>query len=97
VKKYPKIVQCDKRGQIVIPKDIREELGIGEGTGFWAFSISDEGILLKKIPREDLPSDSPIIQKLKEKSDKIPLKKKSIDKAVDTYKKSRSKNNLEEL
>jgi AbrB family looped-hinge helix DNA binding protein len=96
VKRYPKIVQCDKRGQIVIPKDMREELGIDEGTGFWMYSISDEGILLKKIPLEDLPEDSPIVQKLKEKADKLKIKKESIDKSVKQYKKKPS-SKLEEL
>ena len=40
MKKYPKVVQCDKRGQIVIPKDIRNELKIDEGTGFWMYSLA---------------------------------------------------------
>jgi len=44
----PKIVQVDKRGQIVIPKDVRNELQIGNKTNFWIYSITDEGILLKK-------------------------------------------------
>ena len=43
-----KIVQVDKRGQIVIPKDIRLELGISSKTNFWVYSVTDEGILLKK-------------------------------------------------
>ncbi|MFT4310038.1 MAG: AbrB/MazE/SpoVT family DNA-binding domain-containing protein, partial [Candidatus Woesearchaeota archaeon] len=54
MKKYPKIVQCDKRGQIVIPKEIRQDLGIDEGCGFWVFSITDEGILLKKMDAPQL-------------------------------------------
>ena len=45
---FPKIVQVDKRGQIVIPKDIRAELGITPNTNFWVYSVTDEGILLKK-------------------------------------------------
>lgn len=44
----PKIVQVDKRGQIVIPKDVREELNIDVSTKFWIYSITDQGILLKK-------------------------------------------------
>ncbi|MFW6449664.1 MAG: AbrB/MazE/SpoVT family DNA-binding domain-containing protein, partial [Nanoarchaeota archaeon] len=31
MKKYPKVVQCDSRGQIVIPKNVRQKLDIGEG------------------------------------------------------------------
>ena len=41
-------VKVSKKGQIVIPKDVRRDLGIEEGSGFWVFSVGDEGILLKK-------------------------------------------------
>lgn len=95
MKKYPKIVQCDARGQIVIPKDIRQELGIEEGSGFWMFSISEEGILLKKIQDEKL-DDSAIINKIKEKSAKIGVKTENVDKSVKAYK-DRSSGRLEEL
>jgi AbrB family looped-hinge helix DNA binding protein len=44
----PKIVQVDKRGQIVIPKDVRNQLNINNKTNLWVYSITDEGILLKK-------------------------------------------------
>lgn len=47
-KEFVKIVQCDKRGQIVIPKKIRLELGIEEGAAFWIYKTDDE-IRLKKI------------------------------------------------
>ena len=70
MKKYPKIVQVDKRGQIVIPKDIRDELRIDEGTGFWCYTITDEGILLKKIDAVELEQQERILSKLEEKSDK---------------------------
>ena len=45
-----KISQIDNRGQIVIPKEIREKLKISPGTGFYIYNISSDGILLKKIP-----------------------------------------------
>lgn len=95
MKKYPKIVQCDSRGQIVIPKDIRQELGIDEGTGFWMFSISDEGILLKKIKDENL-SDSSAVRKISDKSQKLGVKKSNLDKTVKKYKRKRG-GRLEEI
>ena len=91
MKKYPKIVQVDKRGQIVIPKDIREELRIDEGTGFWVYTITDEGILLKKIDAVELEQQERILSKLEEKSDKIKIKKENITKSVKSYKKTKDR------
>jgi AbrB family looped-hinge helix DNA binding protein len=89
MKKFPRIVQCDKRGQIVIPKEIRQELGIEEGTGFFMYSISDEGVLLKKIAPKELSNEDKVVSELKEKADKISLSKEKIDKAVKDYKKTK--------
>lgn len=88
MKKYPKIVQCDGRGQIVIPKDIRNELDIEDGTGFFMYSISEEGILLKKITSKEL-EDEDVMKKLEEKADKINVKKKNLEKAKESYKPKR--------
>ena len=49
MKKYPTLVQCDKRGQIVIPKNIRLDLGINGNKGFVVYSVTGEGILLKIV------------------------------------------------
>lgn len=89
MKKYPKLVQCDKRGQIVIPKEIRQDLGIEEGTGFFMYSISDEGVLLKKITPEELSNEDKILSELREKAGKISLNKEKIEKAVKDYKKTK--------
>ncbi len=47
MERYPRIVQVDKRGQIVIPKEVRKELGITSRIPMWVYSIGEEGILLK--------------------------------------------------
>jgi len=92
MKKFPKIVQCDKRGQIVIPKDIRRELGLDEGSGFYMYSIQDEGILLKKIPLETLEDNENIINEIIDKSDKINIDPKKINSAKELYKKTKEGN-----
>ncbi len=89
VKKYPKLVQCDKRGQIVIPKDIRRELKIDEGTGFWMYTVTEEGILLKKVDAPSLGKHEEIVNKLDEKADRIKIKRKNIKKSVAKYKKTK--------
>jgi AbrB family looped-hinge helix DNA binding protein len=89
VKKYPKIVQADARGQIVIPKDIRNELKIDEGTGFYMYTISEEGILLKKIPAKELEEHKELLGELREKAAMIGIKKENVEKSVKEYKKSR--------
>ena len=71
MKKYPKIVQCDGRGQIVIPKDMRSDLKIDEGTGFWLYSVTDEGILLKIVQPKELSDHQHILDELESKSSKI--------------------------
>jgi len=40
--------RASSKGQVVIPQDIREELGIKEGTPF-AVAVQDRTIVLKKI------------------------------------------------
>lgn len=96
MKKFPKIVQCDGRGQIVIPKDMRVELGIDEGTGFWMFSITEEGILLKMIPNQTISEDDHIMREITQKANKIDVKTDNVKKSVQAYKK-RKGGRLEEI
>jgi AbrB family looped-hinge helix DNA binding protein len=88
MKKFPKLVQCDKRGQIVIPKEVRQDLGIEEGTGFYMYVVTEEGILLKKLEEPNLENDSSL-QKLTEKAEKINMSKDNLNKTVEDYKKTK--------
>lgn len=92
MKKYPKLVQVDKRGQIVIPKDIRADLGINEGTGFWVYSIEKEGILLKKVEPQPLEEHKEMINEIENKATKIHVKMENVRKAVQKYKKTKEGN-----
>ncbi|MFC1753960.1 hypothetical protein ACFL96_11320, partial [Thermoproteota archaeon] len=69
---------------------------IAEGTGFWMFSITDEGILLKKIEHEELSEDHSIITEVMDKSSKIKVKKENVKKTIQGYKKRRG-GKLEEI
>ncbi|MFO7710346.1 MAG: AbrB/MazE/SpoVT family DNA-binding domain-containing protein [Candidatus Woesearchaeota archaeon] len=92
MKKYPRIVQCDKRGQIVIPKDIRNELKIDEGSGFWMYTVTDEGILLKKIEDPNLTESDSTVSELSEKAEKIDLNKANLHDTIEKYKKTKDGN-----
>ena len=91
MKKYPKTIQCDDRGQLVIPKDIRSELGIKEGTGFWVHSIVNEGILLKKVLAPSLDEEE-IITEIDNKSDKLGIKKEHIKRTLRIYQQKKEGN-----
>jgi AbrB family looped-hinge helix DNA binding protein len=96
MKRYAKIVQCDTRGQIVIPKDVRQELGIEEGTGFYMYIIENEGVLLKTIPQRELSEHTHIVKEIEVNAEKIDVKKKNLDESVQKYKKT-SKGNIQNL
>jgi AbrB family looped-hinge helix DNA binding protein len=96
MRKFAKIIQSDKRGQIVIPKDVRRELNIDEGTGFYLYVIENEGILLKTIPNKDLAEHSHIVKEIEVNADKINIKKQNVDQSVENYKK-KSKGNFENI
>ena len=95
MKKYPRIVQSDSRGQIVIPKDIRQELGIDEGSAFWVYSVGDEGILLKKIEEKSI-EDSKEISEISDKAEKLGISKHKVAQTKEQYKKSK-RGKLEEI
>lgn len=79
----------------MIPKDVRSELRVDEGSAFWMYSITDEGILLKLVPRQELTSDSPIVSKVKEKASAIKVNPKNIDQSIAKYNKGSGR--LEEI
>ena len=93
MKRYPKVIQCDERGQLVIPKVIRTDLGIGTGTGFWLHCITEEGILLKKVEAPDLKDDE-MVKEIKEKAEKLGLNKSNLNKTLASYD-NKTEGNLE--
>lgn len=85
MKKYAKTVSCDSRGQLVIPKEVRKELSIEEGTAFWVFIFEEEGILLKRASEETLEHHDHVVKELYDKSDKLGIDKRNITKAIQNY------------
>lgn len=50
------VVSTDKSGRLVIPKSLREELGIGEDTKFLISSSENGRVSLQKLDIEEIAS-----------------------------------------
>ncbi len=85
MKKFDKPVSCDSRGQMVIPRDVRRELLIDQGTAFWVFYLKDEGILLKRIDDDEIDYHDASLKEIYEKSEKIGIEKKNITSTIQAY------------
>jgi AbrB family looped-hinge helix DNA binding protein len=96
MKRYAKIVQADARGQLVIPKEVRQELSVEEGTGFYLYIIENEGILLKIVPLKELSDHTHMVNEIEVNADKIAVKKANVAKSIQGYKKT-SKGNIENI
>ncbi len=92
MKKYSKAIKCDERGQLVIPKDIRADLGIEEGTGFLMYMLTKEGILLRKIESQPLDIHHDILNEIEQKADKLNIKKENLKKSIKDYEKIKEGN-----
>lgn len=76
------ITRMSSRGQIVVPKDLRESMGISSGQVFALFGNSDT-IILKRL---DVPSKSQFKELLKwgeEFAIKKGIKKDDVKKAIE--------------
>ncbi len=86
MKRFPKLVSADKRGQFVIPKEVRDALDIDETTGFYVYIIPDEGILLKRVNPPDLENDK-TVDDLKQHAEQLGISPEALDRAIKDYKK----------
>ncbi len=68
MEKLESIVKMSVKGQIVIPKEVRERLGIKAG-GKLAVIVRDDEIILRKIERLNLSEISSRISSVVEKED----------------------------
>ena len=56
--KRPKTIQLRERGQLTLPKEVREEIGVGERAMLSIFTIGDALVLTtKKLIRADLAAE----------------------------------------
>ena len=62
----PEIVTVSSKGQIVIPKDIREELHIKAGSVFAVANPFEDTVVLKKIKNPILKEDLELLKNIEE-------------------------------
>lgn len=74
------------RGQICIPSDIREEMGLKEGTKV-LFVLQEDALIVKKV---NLQTFAEITKPLKEEARKAGLKESSADSIVQNFRKSKN-------
>ena len=73
------------RGQICIPSDIREEMGLKEGNKI-LFVLQDESLLVKKVTMRTFAE---ITKPLKEEAKKSGTKELDVEGIVDRFRKSK--------
>jgi hypothetical protein len=56
------------------------------------YSITEEGILLKKVEPKNFEDNEELLQELEEKADKIKLNPKNLEKTKKDYKKTKEGN-----
>ena len=75
------ITSMSSRGQIVIPQNIREQLGLSEGEKFVV--IGEDGtIVLKKIEMPSFKNFDKLIKRTQDFAKNKPLKKEDLDHAI---------------
>lgn len=79
------LTRMSSRGQIVIPQDIREEMGLEEGEAFAVFGSKDS-LLLKRIKtpskEEMLKKFEELVAKGQKKAKKLDIKEKDVSKII---------------
>jgi antitoxin PrlF len=75
------ITSMSSRGQVVIPLNLRELMGLKDGERF-AITGKEDTIVLKKIQMPSFSNFDKLMQQTQEFSKKKGLKQKDIDEAV---------------
>lgn len=82
------ITALSSRGQIVLPKAIRDALGIDIGTKFVVFSDGDN-VLLKPLKEPDLKEFNKLMDKAQKWAASVGMTEEDIDDAVKTVRRKK--------
>lgn len=73
------------RGQICIPNDIREDMGLTEGTRV-LFVLQDDSLIVKKVNTETFAQ---ITKPLKQEAKKMGLKEEEVNDLIHRFRKAK--------
>ena len=85
----PKILQMHERGQIVIPKEVREDMHLERGSMLALFEIGGDNLVLRKVEHPKLEDWDKILGSLQKAIKERGLKEEDADKWVSVYRKKK--------
>ncbi len=85
------VAKLSKKGQIVIPSQVREEAHLEESDEFLVFG-KDDMVILKKIDKEALEKTfDEIVGPLREKAEELDLQKDDVEDIIHEYRDEKAK------
>ncbi len=82
------ITALSSRGQVVLPKAIRDKLSLTPGSRLMVFSDGDN-ILLKPIKQPDISEFSSLVEETRKWAKDVGMTEEDIDEAVKSVRKTR--------
>lgn len=76
------LVKMSSKGQLVVPRDIREEMGFSASDRFISFPVKD-GVIFKKVKMPNIKEEfNSLTKEIEKQFKKDKISKKDVDEAV---------------
>lgn len=82
------VTKLSSKGQVVIPQDVREALGLATGTRFVVYGEGDT-VILKRVSKPTEEEGKALLSESRALARRTGMKKPDIKKAVDKVRRSR--------
>ncbi len=80
------VTRTSSKGQVVIPKEIREKLGLGKGTMLLTYTTGDR-IVLKKLSEPEEGIFSELSESVRKQISELGIEKEDVDRAISEVRK----------
>ena len=87
--KKPAVTSMSAEGEVEIPEEVRERLGLRAGTRFMVMAEGDV-IILRKLPPPSMEDFDEIVTKLRKQAEEAGLKPEDIRKAIEKARRDKS-------